>query len=237
MKIDGFLQSDSQKISFNKEHFTISAPKYDVATRLLSLWQDAKWKRKLIELMPCAIPEACLDLACGTGDLAIALHDKYKQTKVIGSDITQAMLDIAKVRSGKRDIEYTVANISSLPFDTGKFDIITGGYALRNAPSLKDALSEIYRCLKPKGEAYFLDFSKPDNEFAQKMQYYLLKYWGSLWGVVLHGSPMIHGYISASLKIYPNSTQLTKMVQDAGFVNFERYKLFGGMMEILVMGK
>ncbi len=118
-------------------------------------------------------------------------------------------------------------------FNGDSFDIITGGYALRNAPDINSAINEIYRLLKTGGVSYFLDFSKSSNLILQKLQLFFLKLWGAICGIILHGNPDIYVYISKSLKHFPDNKKLIQMMKDAGFINIKMKFLFFGFLYIL----
>ena len=93
-------------------------------------------------------------------------------------------------------------------------DIVTGGYALRNAPDLGTAIDEISRVLKPCGVAAFLDFSKPSGKILQKMEYWALKTWTGPWGTLLHRNREVYRYIAESLQPFPDRSQLRDIFRD-----------------------
>lgn len=231
------LETPQGKREFNEYHFTVSAPHYDFVTRALSFGQDKKWKRMMVEMLPSWPSPYCCDLACGTGDLTLALAAKYPNGHVVGLDLTQAMLDLAQKRHVPHHVKFQRSDMVSLPYPNETVDIVTGGYALRNAPDLPLVLDEIYRVTKPGGMAAFLDFSKPKNKALQILQVWLLKIWGSLWGLLLHGDPRIHGYISASLKTYPNRDQMQTLLTNHGFDIVMTRRFFFGMTEIITIQK
>ena len=231
------LNRPDNKLKFNEIHFTESAPRYDIATRLLSLGKDGDWKRFLIDSLPTFDNPKCLDLACGTGDLCFALGDKFPTACIEGVDLTEAMLQVAHRRNTCSNINFSQGDMCHLSQADNSFDIVTGSYALRNAPDLPLALSEITRVLKPGGIAAFLDFSKPKSKFMQAAEYWLLRFWGSLWGLVLHGNPAVHGYISASLKNYPDRLTLQQMFHDSGLEIVMERRFFGGITEVSMLRK
>jgi ubiquinone/menaquinone biosynthesis methyltransferase len=237
LKIKDHLATPEKKLEYNREHFTESAPRYDFATRALSLGQDTSWKKLLINALPNFTAPNCLDLACGTGDVALALAQRFQAGKITGIDITEAMLEIARKRITFTNLKFENHDIAKLPYADNYFQIITGSYALRNSPNIKGTLSEIFRCLDKDGTCAILDFAKPDSLLAQKLQFYTLKFWGSLWGLLLHANPEVHGYISASLKNYPNRSDLDILIKEAGFTSLKRRSLFGGMMDLLILKK
>lgn len=231
------LGSSDGKRHFNACHFTESAPRYDIATRGLSLGRDASWKRALIASLPEVENPVCLDLACGTGDVAFQLADRYREGTVHAIDLTPAMIELAKRRDEGGRIRFRVGDMADLAFADGSIDLVTGSYAIRNAPDLGEALREIHRVLKPGGRAAFLDFSKPRGRLAQACQYHLLRWWGGFWGLVLHGNPRIHGYISASLRDFPDDEALVDLFESLQFTRGISRPLFGGMMRLHVLQK
>lgn len=237
LKIKEHIVTPEGKKFYNRVHFTESAPKYDFATKALSLGQDVKWKKILIGMLPDMSAPKCLDLACGTGDITFELAKKYPEGKIEGIDITDAMLEIAKDKNKYSNITFQNADIADLPYRESTFDIVTGSYALRNAPDILTALQEISRVLKTGGTFAFLDFSKPESKFFEKYQYYLLKFWGSFWGMMLHANPEVHGYISASLEQYPRPKELNRMLKNTGFSIIKNKKVFLGMLSIMILRK
>jgi ubiquinone/menaquinone biosynthesis methyltransferase len=233
----GLHFTPERKREFNELHFTEAAPRYDLATRMLSFWRDARWKEHLLLSLPPLTRPVCLDLASGTGDLTFGLARRYPDGEIYGLDITAAMLEIARQRNSSDRVTFVQAEMAPLPYPDGYADIVTGGYALRNAPDLKVALREIHRVLKPDGVAAFLDFSKPTGRVLQAAEYWLLRIWGGLWGLILHGDAQVHGYISASLRSYPDRNQFKALVEEIGFQMIQRKLFFLGITEVLLLRK
>ncbi len=231
LRAHDFLGSSEGKKHFNEKHFAESAPRYDLATRLLSLGQDGGWKRKLVSSLPDVTAPVCVDVACGTGDVTMLLGERFGSGEFIGVDLTREMIDLANVRNRHPDVRFRCGEMSCLDLPDDSVDILTGSYAIRNAPDLDEALSEFFRVLKPGGTLALLDFSKPRSIFFQGIQFSLLRLWGGLWGLVLHGNPEVHGYISKSLKAYPDAARLESKFLECGFKIVEVRKHFGGMMK------
>jgi demethylmenaquinone methyltransferase/2-methoxy-6-polyprenyl-1,4-benzoquinol methylase len=230
LRAQDFLGSCEGKKHFNEKHFAESAPRYDFATRALSLGQDASWKRKLVASLPEVSRPVCVDVACGTGDVTFLLAERYGVGEFIGVDLTREMIDLANLRNRHDGVRFVCGEMSRLEMADHSVDVLTGSYAIRNAPDLVEALEEFRRVLKPGGTLAFLDFSKPDSSFFQDLQFQLLRAWGGFWGLVLHGNPEVHGYISRSLRSYPDAKTLEKTFFECGFVIEESRKHFGGMM-------
>jgi demethylmenaquinone methyltransferase/2-methoxy-6-polyprenyl-1,4-benzoquinol methylase len=232
-----YIHRPEGKLVFNREMFTVIAGRYDFITRALSLGRDKAWKNQMIRILPALQGPRCLDIACGTGDITFRLAQKYPRGTVIGLDLTEAMLASAKSRNSYENVELTTANMCSTDFGDHTFDIVTGGYALRNAPVLEEALAEIRRVMKPGGTAAFLDFSKPPGRLSQKTEYFLLKTWGGFWGLALHRNPEVYTYIAESLKQFPDREQLRKLIAKASFEIVWSKKHYFGMAETLILRK
>jgi ubiquinone/menaquinone biosynthesis methyltransferase len=174
------LDSADKKRYYNEQIFTEIAPRYDFITRSLSFWCDALWKRDLIAALPLHEKPLCLDIACGTGDITLLLAQKYPQGRIVGLDITEPMLALARARSTHPNVHFVNQDMSCLHFAPDSADIISGGYALRNAPDLEATTEGIHKALKSGGVAAFLDFSKPNGRILQLLEYRILKVWTGL---------------------------------------------------------
>ncbi|MDF7799364.1 ubiquinone/menaquinone biosynthesis methyltransferase [Pontiellaceae bacterium B1224] len=228
-----YLSAPESKQTFNRSLFSEVAPKYDFITQALSFGRDGAWKRHLLKSLPELEAPQCLDLACGTGDITRMLAERYPTGKATGLDLTPAMLAIAEKRTDNAAITYIEGSMAKLPCETASLDIVTGGYALRNAPDLNQAIDEIARVLRPGGQAAFLDFSKPVNRAGQRISHLLLKFWGGFWGLVLHGNADVYGYIADSLKLYPDRSALQQRFEERGFRQAGSRRFFGGLLQIV----
>ena len=226
------LDSSEGKRLYNEKHFAESAPRYDIATRGLSFGRDASWKRHLIEGLPAMDRPVCVDVACGTGDVTFLLAGKYQDGEILGVDLTAEMINIARQRNQNPNVRFAVRDMSRLALPDHSVDILTGSYAIRNAPDLEEVIREFRRVMKPGGHLAFLDFSKPKGRLAKKIQYLMLKIWGSFWGLVLHGNPEVHGYISSSIRDFPDHEQLQILFKRCGFGIEKSRPFLMGMMRL-----
>ncbi|MFN3409303.1 MAG: class I SAM-dependent methyltransferase [Limisphaerales bacterium] len=230
------IQTPDTKRAYNAGLFTRVATEYDQATRAMSLGRDRIWKRRLVRLLPEVTAPRCVDLACGTGDVTAELAARYPQGEIVGVDLTPAMLEVARQRCPQPGVRFLAADMCQTGLADGWADIVTGSYALRNAPVLDDALREVRRILKPGGTAAFLDFAKSPARWRQALQLPLLKCWGGFWGLVIHGGPE-HAYIAESLRQFPDRQALRRQVARHGFQLRAARNCFGGMLEILVLAR
>lgn len=237
LKTGAALDAPESKRAYNARLFTEVAPRYDQITRLLSFRRDALWKGDLIARLPAGPAPRCLDIACGTGDLAGLLRNRYPDARITGVDLTDSMLALARQRHAKHRIEFVQGDMGHLEADDGSVDILTGGYALRNAPDLLCFLSEVHRVLRPGGIAAFLDFSKPDSRVRAAVHCLLLKIWGGFWGLAFHRNPHVYGYIADSLQRFPARTRLREYFRTSRLICREGFPRFFGLVEILIVEK
>lgn len=229
-----YLDTPDRKRYYNEQLFTEVAPRYDAITRLLSFGRDAAWKRAMIAAIPAHTPRRCADLACGTGDLAVMVKRRFPDAVVTGLDLTPAMVELARTRNAAERVGFDVGDMAALPFENSSIDLVTGGYALRNAPDLEVALAEVARVLRPCGYAAFLDFSKSPHRWSQQLACRLLKGWGGLWGLALHRHADVYGYIAESLARYPDRVRIRRMLSAHGLDVVASRACFGGMVEWIV---
>ena len=177
LKIRDYINTPERKREYNEQHFGEAARHYDLATRAMSLGRDMAWKRKLVAALPRFPAPVCVDLACGTGDVTLLLADKYPAGRVIGIDLTESMLKLARQRSQAGNVEFLHQDMGATGLPDELADIVTGSYAVRNAPEFHQAFVEIHRILRPGGFVALLDFSKSPKPWLQKLQLFVLKYW------------------------------------------------------------
>ncbi len=127
LRIGDHLKTPETKRYYNEKVFTEIARKYDFITRALSFWRDSHWKRDLIASLPPGESPLCVDLACGTGDIAFLLAGKYPQGRIVGLDITESMLDLARRRNTFPNVRFASQDMARIEFAAESVDIITGG--------------------------------------------------------------------------------------------------------------
>lgn len=235
LKAREWLDVPERKRAYNERHFAAAAPRYDLATRMMSLGRDAAWKRALVAALPDLPSPACLDLACGTGDVAFLLAARYPRGKVAGLDLSAPMLAIARERNRFANVRFERGDLCDLPFPDASADVVTGSYALRNAPDLRKAVAEVRRVLSPGGVAAFLDFSNPERSPLRVPRYLLLRSWCGLWGFLLHGTPEIHGYVAESLREFPDRERLRGIFRESWFEVCAERRFFLGITGLVVL--
>ena len=214
--------------------FATIADRYDFITVVLSYGQDRRWKRRLIDLAAPHPGSRALDLATGTGDIALALASRGAH--VVGLDITFRMIELANGKVGRpappRSPSFLVGDMLALPFPSGSFDIVTTGYGLRNVPNLVIAIEEIARVLSPGGRVLSLDFNRPSNRLVRSAYLAYLTLAGAALGWVLHRDPDTYRYIPVSIRQYPGAEAVAQLFEARGFTGVRCYPVLGGLMTI-----
>ncbi|HEV3060155.1 MAG TPA: ubiquinone/menaquinone biosynthesis methyltransferase [Vicinamibacterales bacterium] len=210
--------------------FATIADRYDFITRALSYGQDRRWKRRLVRMASIAPGSRALDLATGTGDIAVACASRG--ARVIGLDITRRMIELAREKHVDTGIQFLVGDMLALPFPSASFDVVTTGYGLRNVPNLDLALREIERVLRPGGQVLSLDFNRPSNGLVRAAYLSYLDIVGGALGWILHRDPDTYRYIPASIRQYPGAEAVAGMMQSRGFSRTRYYPVLGGLMAI-----
>ncbi len=201
--------------------FNNIARRYDFLNHFLSLGIDNIWRRKAINCIK-DIPSnsIILDVASGTGDLAIAAL-KLNPLKVIGIDISKEMLNVGikKIRrKGYQDIiELKLGDSENLKFDNNKFDGITAAFGVRNFENLEKGLSEMYRVIKPKGKIVILEFSKPRVFPIKQFYNFYFKVILPLLGKVISKDNSAYTYLPESVNQFPERELFIKKLEQVGF--------------------
>ena len=222
--------------AYTQSIFAVVAPVYPLITRLLSFGRDRSWKQTLVQALPDLKTGVALDIACGTGDIAVACKKRFPAATVIGADNSRQMLS-GFGRSARVSVPATLQDMQRLAIRTASVDLVTGGYALRNAPDITAAIAEISRVTKPSGVAAFLDFSRDPRVPVALLHRMALLFWGGLWGLLLHGNPRIYGYIAESLSRFPDRPGLRRMFGAHGFSETGSWRRMFGMVEIVIFTK
>lgn len=239
MRLDDALATPESKRQYVRGLFSTIADRYDFITVLLSFGLDARWKRAVIELARPSPGQRALDLACGTGDLTFGVASRG--ARVTGLDITQRMLQLARLRAANMiasasagQVRFVQGDMTALPFAHAEFDLVTTGYGLRNVPDLEKALDEIRRVLRPGGTLVSLDFNRPSNAVVRGAYLAYLSAVGGALGWILHRDPDTYRYIPASIRRYPGAPAVVALMKQRGFARAEWLPVLGGLMAVHV---
>ncbi len=223
-KITPYKDSKLNKKEQVEHMFDTISENYDGLNRVISFGIDVKWRKKVIDLVEATAPNAVLDIATGTGDLAISLA-KTKATEIIGLDISEGMLAVGRKKIAAKNLSEKIrmvqADSEDLPFEDDHFDAITVAFGVRNFENLEKGLAEIYRTLKPNGIFVVLETSVPTKfPFKQEYKFYsttLLPVIGKLFSK----DKVAYSYLSESAASFPYGEEFNNILRKIGFINVE----------------
>jgi demethylmenaquinone methyltransferase/2-methoxy-6-polyprenyl-1,4-benzoquinol methylase len=229
------LSDKGEKI---QQMFGAIAPRYDFLNRLLSFGIDRRWRTKAVRLLKYREGSRILDVATGTGDVALEIAVRTPDSvKITGADFCQEMIDLGIVKVAASPyagrIELKVAPCEDLPFANDTFDSITIAFGIRNVVDRKLGLAEMWRVLRPGGRMIVLEFSTPRSLLFRQLYYF---YFRRLLPVVggLFSRYNAYKYLPDSVLEFPSQEEFSRMIADAGFHNIHLHELTFGIATIYV---
>ena len=214
--------------------FSSIADRYDLANHFLSLGCDFYWRKRATRIVAGWRPDKILDLATGTGDLALTLQKKLPAAQVIGADFSEEMLAVAR-RKGVRETQ--VADARHLPFAGGSFDVITIAFGIRNLPDWSEGLREMFRIIRPGGHLLILEFSMPSLPIIRAGYRFYLHRWVPLLGSTLTRQKNAYDYLGDSIERFPSGQAMLRLIEENGFTHAVAEPLSGGIVTIYTAGK
>jgi demethylmenaquinone methyltransferase/2-methoxy-6-polyprenyl-1,4-benzoquinol methylase len=211
-----------------REMFAAIAARYDLANHLLSLGLDFGWRRRAARIVAGCHPARILDLATGSGDLAIALQAACPSALVVGGDFCLPMLRLAQ---GKGMNRLVAADGMRLPFISGSFDALTVAFGLRNMASWSGALAEMARVIRPGGRLLVLDFSVPPPPLSWIYRPYLHHILPRI-AAILTREKSAYDYLGASIETFPRGSEMCALIEAAGFFQATAHPLAGGIVSL-----
>ncbi len=208
--------------------FGAIARRYDLANHLLSGGFDFFWRRRAAKIVQGWKPARLLDLATGSGDLALALAKSCPDAEVIGADFCLPML-LAAQRKGVANL--VQADGMALPFSVATFDAVTIAFGLRNMESWERGLAEMARVLRPGGHLLVLDFSIPRPPLRTLYRFYLHRIL-PLFARTLTGDRQAYEYLGASIENFPTGAVMIALLEAAGFADAKCEPLTGGIVSL-----
>jgi demethylmenaquinone methyltransferase/2-methoxy-6-polyprenyl-1,4-benzoquinol methylase len=239
-KVKPYKNSDLSKKEQITKMFDNISREYDGLNRIISFGTDVKWRKKVVNIVAAESPDMVLDIATGTGDLAINLTSTGA-SRIVGLDISDGMLEIGREKIAKKNlgntIEMVLGDSENLPFEDQSFDAITVAFGIRNFENLNKGLSEILRVLKPGGIFVILETSVPSK--TPFKQGYLLHTKVILpWiGKLFSKDKMAYSYLSKSAAVFPHGIELNNILQEIGFINAKALPQTFGVATIYIAHK
>jgi demethylmenaquinone methyltransferase/2-methoxy-6-polyprenyl-1,4-benzoquinol methylase len=208
---------------------------YDGLNRVISFGFDVNWRKKVVKIVKDKKPDSILDIATGTGDLAIQFSET-SASKIVGLDISKGMLEIGKVKVEKKGlqdrVELVLGDSENMIFQDNSFDAVTVAFGVRNFENLEKGLKEIYRVLKPKGTFVILETSVPAKTPYKQGYMAYTKYILPLIGKVFSKDRNAYKYLSESASVFPYGDALNNILQEIGFNSVEDFPQTFGVATI-----
>ncbi len=222
-----------QNPAFVHDAFSQISDRYVVTNHVLSLGIDILWRRRVARIVRDLRPTKILDLATGSGDLAQEMARLCPGVQIVGADFCAPMLEIARQRNVP-GLELIEADAMNLPFETGRFDVLTVAFGLRNMASWPDAVREMARVLQPGGHLVVLDFSLPTLPlFRPLYRFYLHQVMPKIAGLIT-GQRAAFEYLSNSVEAFPSGPAMCSLLNENGLEAATSQPLHGGIASIYV---
>ncbi len=219
-----------------RQMFGEIAGRYDFMNHFLSGGTDIYWRWKTVRLARPENGDPILDVCTGTGDLAFAWRKKAgTETPVFATDFTHGMLKLAEKKRQQRDVVFMEADTLHLPFEDDTFQVVSVAFGLRNVASTIGGLAEMTRVCKPGGRVVVLEFSLPDNRIlSRSYQGYFRNILPKMGQLLVRNRQAAYEYLPQSVSEFPNGSQLTEIMEEAGLERTMFRKLTGGIAAVYI---
>lgn len=216
--------------------FNRIAPSYDRINTILSFGADRRWRKRFVAMAAAQKPASVLDMATGTGEVAVALAKKLPGCHIVGADLSVEMLAGAAEKVAQmelqKQIELVEADVERLPFDSESFDLTTVAFGVRNFPDQAKALAELYRTLRKGGTLLVVEFSEPKGCIFAPIYRLYRRYWMPWFGGLLSGDRNAYTYLPASIGKFCASVDFQAEMIKAGFNGLKPTRLTFGVATI-----
>jgi demethylmenaquinone methyltransferase/2-methoxy-6-polyprenyl-1,4-benzoquinol methylase len=224
-KVTPYKNSSLNKKEQVEQMFDTISGNYDHLNRVISLGADTKWRKKVIKMVADRNPENILDIATGTGDLAIKFATATQANRIIGLDISEGMLNMAKKKISGSEISekltFVQGDSEALDFEDNLFDVVTVSFGIRNFENLEKGLSEIYRVLKKNGFFVILETSVPTKSPFKQGYHFYSSHILPLIGKLFSKDKVAYSYLSESASLFPFGNELNNILRKNGFIEVE----------------
>lgn len=221
--------------------FDAIAGKYDLLNHTLSLGFDKGWRRKGIAFLKPFRPQRILDIATGTGDLAISMYRTLRPAQVIGADISEGMMEVGRRKAAEagfaKFISFEQQDCTALTYADDSFDAVTAAFGVRNFENIEQGIREMYRVLKPGGHLMILELSSPEH-FPMKQLYrlYATTVIPSV-GWLFSREKEAYTYLPASVEVVPQGKVMTDLIARQGFLEAKARRLTFGICSLYTATK
>lgn len=231
-----YKESSGSKKEQVTEMFNNVSGKYDLLNRVLSGGIDIYWRKKALSILKGQNNNLILDIATGTGNLAIEANKILKPEKIIGVDISPGMLEEGKKKVNKlgldSKIEFQLGDSEKLLFSDNTFDTVIVSFGVRNFENLLKGLTDMNRVLKPGGTCMVVEFSKPKNYFFKQAYWFYSTKILPLIGKLVSKDDSAYSYLPESVKAFPDGEDFLEVYKAAGFKETKAIQLTFGICSV-----
>lgn len=239
-KVTPYKNSTASKKEQVAQMFDTISGEYDSLNRVISFGTDVSWRKKVIQIISDGKPNAVIDIATGTGDLAIMMS-QTSASKIVGLDISAGMLEIGKQKINSKSldkkIEMILGDSENIPFADHSFSAATVSFGIRNFENLTKGLAEILRILEPGGQLVILETSVPTKTPFKQFYNFHSKVILPLIGKLFSKDKTAYSYLSESASVFPFGEKLKQILLDVGFNTVSFYPQTFGAATIYVAKK
>jgi len=235
-----YESTDAPKHVQIEQMFDEIAGQYDFLNHALSIGMDKYWRRKGILSLKAYVPQSILDVATGTGDLALEAYRLLQPEKILGIDISEKMMTIGREKAAKAGlsgiIDFERQNCTCLQLDSNTFDAAIVAFGIRNFEDLDKGLQEIHRVLYPGGRLMILELSTPEH-FPMKQGYRIYSRLIPVIGQRISRNKTAYKYLPQSISVFPQNAEMAAVLEKNGFFDVEYRKLTGGICSLYLARK
>jgi len=219
-----------------KSIFDSIAYRYDFLNHLLSFGVDHYWRRKALKLSKVGSESILLDIACGTGDVAIEAS-KQGVKEIIGADFSHNMLELFKKKQSWINGKVVQTVAEQMPFRDNSFTNISVAFGVRNFYDIKEGFKSFRRVLKPEGKATIIEFQMPENKLFRRLYKFYFKKILPLVGGLFSKNKSAYQYLPNSVEEFDEKIVLSELLKEVGFKSVEKYKLTFGIVQVVIAEK
>ena len=224
-----------------RDMFDNIAPTYDKLNHILSFSIDKMWRRRVVRLVRRLQPLRIMDLATGTGDLAIKMAKRIPEARIMGVDLSEKMLAVAAEKVRRQGLDDHIAlyqgDAEQLDVADGLLDVVTVAFGVRNFGNLEQGLREIWRSLRSGGHIVILEFSTPSNPIVRKLYEFYSNHIMKPVGGMLSKDQKAYDYLPDSIVEFPAPDKFIELLQSVGFEECRRRSQSCGIAQIYIARK